>query len=944
VAVIDTIRPVSTRKVGDASAVPSGTLSAVTSDNSDATYILMALFGDVQLWNLRMDSHTPAAGYQRHRMRPHIRARCNGTVTGKLNDNIYAGRGTSDYFRFETVLISSVNPGFNYGTNWYQDAAFGLATPGALSDLNLGGGLLANASGGATENHTQECYIDIECRFHPDYTPEIQDAAGVDQSGGTVTDTDQPRLVFGGVGYDGLPPLDWSVNVKDALGASVYSADGAGTPPGLINMDVGLDDGAYTADFSARSIIRSADPFEWAVTLSFTVANTVPSSSPPNVTVEPEGDGYRVTWTDPGGQPWDNDFVVAEVYRDDCTGSQRIATVPDGLNGSYLDLAIPQLDPQTGQVDGVCTVHTDSCDITYRVRYWGYVSSFIELPDTIPADMILAWPDSVATIPSGWTRVTALDGFHIRAASGTGVPTDTGGSSTHTHTLPGHHHTIPAHSHSVGGNTGVSNTSTTSARFNGATQPQADQPHSHARPFNTGSHDATNTGDTVATAGAVNDQPPTREVIWIQSGGTQPGYPVNALAWATEDVSGWEADLDSNGRYLKGAAAAGDGGAMIGTASHAHAIGTHSHTGFNHDHSLANTGLSNPSSSQEAGTGSGDPRWLPRHTHPMDVASAGTGSTGTQTGGNTNSVSVEPPNRRLKVIRNAAGGTQTRVIGLYLGDVASLDPLLTLCNGSGGTPDMRNLFARDAGTDSVNSTGGSSTHAHTTPTHTHTLTTHSHNTSTGTSSTGSFQRPSSGDLGDSPTTGHTHASGDTSSVSPGVLAGGNGSAASADHTPLFHEAHFVRLDGTISGGPLPVPELKVTDFSESTVPAFTFDDGLDRIANLTDLMAITTSRNNAFPRLVADSTPLDGGLHTVATTIPGEDTALSIAVEGRAAIDELEELLRADRVYLSPLGGTPGWFAPQGWRVSAPVENVKVLAITITRQPWPTTPDPQEFL
>jgi hypothetical protein len=383
---------------------------------------------------------------------------------------------------------------------------------------------------------------------------------------------------------------------------------------------------------------------------------------------------------------------------------------------------------------------------------------------------------------------------------------------------------------------------------------------------------------------------------------------------------------------------------MIGASTHNHAVGAHSHTGNTHSHSVGNTGLSNPSSSQEAGTGSGTPRWLPRHTHPMSSTSAGTGSTSSATGGNVDTMSLEPLHRRLRVLRNSAGGTQTRIIGLYLGDVASLDPLLTLCDGTDGTPDMRTWFARDAGSDSVGSTGGSATHAHVCPNHLHTLPGHSHDTNTGTSGTGSFLAPGSGDLGDSPTTGHTHTSGSTSSVTPGVSNAGGIPINAADHTPPYHTAHFVRLDGTISGGPLAVPELKVTDFAEATVPAFTFDDGLDRIADLTDSMAITTSRNSSFPRLVADSTPLEGGLHTVATTIPGEDEALSIAVQGRAAIDELEALLRSDRVYLSPLGGTPGWFAPQGWRVTAPIRDVWVLAITLTRQPWPTTPDPQEFL
>jgi hypothetical protein len=636
--------------------------------------------------------------------------------------------------------------------------------------------------------------------------------------------------------------------------------------------------------------------------------------------------------------------VVAEVWRSDCFSNQRIATIPDGLNGSYLDLAIPQLDPLTvNTVDG-CEVQTAPCDITYSVRYWGYVSTSVELPDTIPADMILAWPGTVGTIPSGWSRVTALDGYYPLGSSGTGAPAATGGATTHSHGTFGHVHLIGSHSHGLGGSTGSSNTSTTSARFNGASHAQADQPHTHTRPSSTGSVGGQNSTSTAPGSTSSDNDPPTRSVIWIESGGSQPEYPVGVLGWATESVSGWDTDFSSTGRFLRGAAAAGSGGSNFGGSTHTHTINSHTHVGFTHDHSLASTGLSNPSSSQEAGTGSSTPRWLPRHTHPMDVVSANTGALGSADGGLTGAIDLEPPNRRLRTLVNTGGGTQTRVIGLYLGDIASLDPLLTLCDGSSGTPDMREFFARDIGSDSVNSTGGSSSHTHTTPGHTHPMSGHSHDTNVGVSGTTSYERPTSGDLGDSPTTGHTHSSGGAATVVPSVNSPSAGNTTSVSHIPSYHEAHFVRLDGTISGGPLPVPELRVSDYSTVTVPAFTYTDGLDRLANFTDIMAVTTDRSHTFPRLVADSVPLDGGLHSVSTSLAGEDVSLTIAVEGLPAINELEELLASDRVYYSPVGGTAGWFAPAGWTVRAPAPGVKVLAIVMARQDWPPTAEPSEFL
>ena len=945
-AVTDVLRPLSVRKTGGGTAVPSGTLAGVTSDNSDSTYVQVPLASSGNNYNLRVESHTPGAGYQRHRIRGHIRVRCD---TGTCTEDIDVGRGTSDWIGYSTVAVDATGFIDQYSA-WFQQTSYGLDTAGALSDLNIGGGWMDNVAGGATETRTAEMYIEVDCRLAPQFSPELRDAAGTNQNGGTVTDTNAPTMYFGAVDYDGLPALNWFANVRtgSANGPNVFDTGAAGQPPVSVDVAPGLPDGTYWAVFGVRSTIRGADQYQNAITYQFTVQNTVPPPSPPLVSVTPESGGYRVNWVNPGGQQWDDDYVVAEVWRDDCTGSYRIAVVPDGLNGSYLDLAIPQLDPQP--VPGPdCEVSSSPCDITYRVRYQGYVSTSVDLPSTLPDDLILGWPGTAASIPSGWSRVTALDGWLPRGSSGTGVPTGvTGGGSTHGHTLPSHNHSIGSHNHSVGGSTGTSNSSTTSARFNGASQPQADQPHSHTRPSATGTHGGGTSGSATPSVSAVSNVPPVLDVIWIASNGAQAAYPSGVVGWATENVSGWGSYAAASGRYLRGAAAAGNGGGTTGSATHTHPIGGHTHTGLTHDHSIGSTSLSNPSSSTEAGYGSSTPRWLPRHTHPMDVGSASTGNTTSASGGtdagDTNAVNHEPPNRRLKVLQNTGGGIQTRIIGLYVGDVASLDPLLTLCNGGNGTPDMRTWFARDAGSDSVNSTGGSSSHAHTTPSHAHDIAGHTHTTNVLTSTTGSFEAPSFGDLGSSPTTSHDHSSGNTGSGSPNVTSKGSGNTSSSSHLPPYKEVHFVRLDGTISGGPLAVPELKVTEFASATVPSFTYGDGLDRLANYTTKLAVATERSGAFPKLVADSTPLDGGLHTVSSTPSGRDLSLVIAVEGMPAIDALEELLASDAVYWSPLGGTPGWFAPQGWTVQPATPGVKVLSITMVNVAWPTTPDPGEFL
>src|SRR5690606_4593621 len=429
-AVIDTLRPISTRRTGGGTAVPSGTLDEVTSDDDDATYIQFpeVNFGDS--WSLRVASHTPPANHQRHRIRGRIRIQ---TDDGSALEDIDVGRGEFDWINFSTILVNTTFS--ERTTSWFQDSGYGLATAGALTDLNIGGGWMNNSTGGATELRTAECYIDIDCRERPNYSPEVRDGSGTDQSGGTVTDTNQPTLYFGSPSYDGLPARDWSVSVSGGSG-EVFSASGSGAPPESVLVDTGLDDGSYTATFTVRSTIRGSDPFPHVQQISFDINIIVPPPPPPVLTVEEMSGGYQINWSNPGGQTWDNDYVVAEVWRDDCEGSHRIAVVPDGLNGTYLDLAIPQLDPRYSRVNGQCEVHAEECSIAYRVRYHGYVSTVVELPDTIPADLILAWPGSVATIPSGWSRVTALDGVFPRGSTISGTPTGTGGSASHSHTTP----------------------------------------------------------------------------------------------------------------------------------------------------------------------------------------------------------------------------------------------------------------------------------------------------------------------------------------------------------------------------------------------------------------------------------------------------------------------------------------------------------------------------
>lgn len=936
-SVIQTLRPVSDRTAGTATTVPGGTLAAVASDNSDATYINSPESNGY--WLLRMESHTPAAGYGRHLIRGRSRMR---TDAGTATEEILLGRGSSSGSWSESFPVAMTDTITEQTTSWVNPSSFNLGAT-TINDFNVGGGRMSSEVGAAF-GRTMEVYLDLDMRQQPQFTAQVLDDAGVNRAGGVVTDTPSPEFFIASPAYDDLPPLDWSISVTGPDG-TVLDVSGGGTPPGASIPTDPLPDGNYTATFTVRSTIRGTDPFSTVQVVTFAINNIVPPPSPPLITAEREGEGYRITWENPGGQPWDDDYTVAEIWRDDCGGSARIATVPNGLNGSYLDLAIPQSDSEHVLMDGVCTVHVDECAITYRIRYWGYVSTTIELPDTVPVQLVLAWPGTAGTIPNGWLRVTDLDGYYPRGATTALAPSATGGVASHSHTSPSHRHALPAHLHvNDPASTASSGVSTTTDRFNGAGYSTVNQSHSHTLPRTTGEAPVSYSGYTAPGTTTTNNQPPTREVIWIRSDGSATVYPIGVLGWSAQAVSGWVTDTASASRFLRGAAAAGNGGASYGSATHTHTVNSHTHTGAYHDHPNFTTGLSGPAATSEGNGGSGTPRWLPRHTHPGNVVANDDAVPNAATGGVTGSAGSEPPHRRLRVLRNTMGGIQTRIIGLFTGAIADLDPSLTYCNGAGGTPDMRTWFARDAGTASINSTAGSSTHTHSTPAHGHGFDDHVHNVIIGESNTTDRGRDTSGDLGQVPTATHIHTAENTERSFNNWSAAGAGTTGSSSTLPVYREAHFVRLDGIVSGVPLDIPELRITDFASVTVPALIHGDGLDRLGNLVTVLAVPTDRGHSFPRLVVDSIPIDGGMHTVSTQLAGEDLTLAIAVQGKSEIDALEEVLRSDRVYWAPVGGTPGWFAPGSWSVTAPTSGVKQLSVVLVRQPWPSTDDPEDFV
>lgn len=343
----------------------------------------------------------------------------------------------------------------------------------------------------------------------------------------------------------------------------------------------------------------------------------------------------------------------------------------------------------------------------------------------VPAGVIVAWPSTAASIPSGWSRVTSLDDRYVKGAGEGQDPDDTGGAATHTHTSPSHSHNVPSHTHTtpISSGQGVGGIGSVSGFASGG-----NLAHDHslfAGP--TGSASGALTG--VATWQAASSDPPFVRVIWIASDGSADGIPDGAWALWADDAGlpdDWVLASAAEDRFLKGAAAAGDGGGTGGAETHTHNAASHSHT-TDHTHTTPSTGFTTPASVDFDPAGGGSPGSGATESHSHGASTTTNTSSSSATSAATGSADGQPPFTKIAVAENDTGGDDLPlgIIAAYLGPLSTIPGGWALCDGSNGTPDLRGQFTKGAADLSeVGDTGGAAGHTHSAPSgHTHT---HSH--------------------------------------------------------------------------------------------------------------------------------------------------------------------------------------------------------------------------
>lgn len=406
-------------------------------------------------------------------------------------------------------------------------------------------------------------------------------------------------------------------------------------------------------------------------------------------------------------------------------------------------------------------------------------------------NVIIPFDGNHASIPSTFTRETDLDDRYPKAW-GDQIPDQTGGASTHTHTSPSHSHTLNNHTH----------TYTSGARIDGglaggnaAGVGVIAATHTHTG--TTGSSNGGTTSSDSVTYGAASNDPPYYKVIFIKAVGYQ-FIPQNGMILSEETSrNNMTFHAASAGKYLKGASTGANAGGTGGSTTNSHDI-SHTHTANSHTHADANTNASGDTTINTDGAG------IYANSNHVHVASTAAGTQALNANADTlvTAETVEPAYKTLNAYKAASGNVvpEPGDIALWMESLSDIPIGWSLCDGTDGTPDMRNKFLKINSSAGVSTTGGSNTHTHAAQSHSHTSNgNHSHTISFGTGNNNNAN-PQPGAT-DTVRDGHYHASA-TSSSEAGAYASANTTANSSDNQPLYRTVAYIQLKFLAGGGAL----------------------------------------------------------------------------------------------------------------------------------------------
>lgn len=345
----------------------------------------------------------------------------------------------------------------------------------------------------------------------------------------------------------------------------------------------------------------------------------------------------------------------------------------------------------------------------------------------IPAGVMLLWPGTNASIPTGYTRKTAADNRFLRIASNSSEVLDTGGSATHQHTTPPHAHILNSHTHTFQLSSAAQGSPLTRCRSN-ALGEVFNGSHSHGT-SQSSSHNNGNVTDSFTT-GAGDNNPSHRRLILIESSGTNAipdGVILPAIGQVTAGgftaCNGTGGSTDMDEYFIKSPTTGSNAGSTAGSNTHSHSL-NHSHAAKSHFHPNSTTVQQNGANAKGQGGGLVNQVIHTGHTHQVSLANTAVAPqsyTGTYNPSNT----VIPAYKRILLVENTSGGVLAPQAEVMCGFWGGSDA--TIPAGWEKVTTYGNYYLRaTADHTKIGQTGGSNTHTHANHTHSHSGTNHTH--------------------------------------------------------------------------------------------------------------------------------------------------------------------------------------------------------------------------
>ena len=332
---IQQVNPSVTVATGNFGVIGAPNAHTALSDASDATTVVFPSDGA----NLFVSGiHTlPDVDHRRHRIRIFQRSKRpepeSAVVTWRMRQPSASNPIDFSLNPLEDVLTDGVSAWFFPGSAPFPD----FADSDPLTLL-----MIARRTSGAQACQTAKVYVEIDSRHQPTFDSAIHDRAGVDRSGGVVSDTNQPRVILDNYDLDDLPLRGCNIEVYAGL-----SPIPTGTVPIQQMETVGsfladpflldpLPNGVYTLFASVASLIAGGNAFVSAVhEISFEVDFAPPQTPVVTPTVdacsEVAGPNVLVCWEVPepeSGEEFFDDILVVDIRRTDCNGTRLIHSEP----------------------------------------------------------------------------------------------------------------------------------------------------------------------------------------------------------------------------------------------------------------------------------------------------------------------------------------------------------------------------------------------------------------------------------------------------------------------------------------------------------------------------------------------------------------------------------------------------------------------------------------